>query len=234
MGSTAFVTADLDTALIEREHARLFPAAAPAPDAAVMAVALAALSQQRAEAAAGPGLAPWQRGGNWRLNSQAEQRLVFQTQGVERAVLARGTAGNFELSLGDSQAQAPLPAQPQAGFAFTLDGRRLQAQVISERWRYDVFLQGAHFSLELVDPLAHVGEEATAEGGIRALMPGRVVALLAEPGARVGKGQPLLILEAMKMEHTLSAPADGVCEGFNVAVGDQVAEGADLVKFKAS
>ena len=67
---------------------------------------------------------------------------------------------------------------------------------------------------------------------LRALMPGRVVALLVEPGAKVGKGQPLLILEAMKMEHTMSAPANGVCEGFSVAVGDQVTENAELVQFK--
>jgi 3-methylcrotonyl-CoA carboxylase alpha subunit len=58
------------------------------------------------------------------------------------------------------------------------------------------------------------------------------VALLVEPGARVVKGQPLLILEAMKMEHTTSAPADGICEAFNVAVGEQVSEGAELVRFK--
>ncbi len=233
VSSTAFAAADLDTALIERAHAQLFATAAPAPDAAVMAAALTLLSQQRDAAAAGPGLAPWQRGGSWRLNAQAVQRLAFLTQNVEKAVLARRTGAGVELSLGETHALAPLPAEPQAGFALTVGGLRLPVQVIADRSRYDVFLQGVHFSLEYVDPLAHVGEETVAEGGIRALMPGRVVALLAEAGAPVSKGQPLLILEAMKMEHTLSAPADGVCEGFNVAVGDQVTEGADLVKFKA-
>jgi 3-methylcrotonyl-CoA carboxylase alpha subunit len=230
--TTAFATADLDTALIEREHARLFPEPAPAPDAAVMAAALSLLSQQRAQAAAGPGLAAWREGGHWRLNAQPVQRMTFRTQGVEKAVLVRRTAADIELSLGETQAQAPLPSSPQAGFALTSGGQRLTAQVIADGSRYDVFVQGRHFSLEHADPLAHVGEEPQTEGGIRALMPGRVVALLAEPGSRVSKGQPLLILEAMKMEHTLSAPADGVCEGFNVAVGDQVAEGADLVRFE--
>jgi 3-methylcrotonyl-CoA carboxylase alpha subunit len=59
-------------------------------------------------------------------------------------------------------------------------------------------------------------------------MPGRVIALLAEPGP-VEKGAPLLILEAMKMEHTIRAPAAGMLKGFRYAVGDQVAEGAELV-----
>ncbi len=79
-----------------------------------------------------------------------------------------------------------------------------------------------------------MGEQAVAEGNIRAIMPGRVVALLVEPGTRVARGEPLLILEAMKMEHTLGAPADGVCEAFNVAVGEQVAEGTELVQFAPS
>jgi 3-methylcrotonyl-CoA carboxylase alpha subunit len=64
-------------------------------------------------------------------------------------------------------------------------------------------------------------------------MPGRVVALLVKPGSRVVKGEPLLIMEAMKMEHTMGAPADGVCEAFNVAIGEQVAEGSELVQFHA-
>src|SRR5712671_577137 len=63
---------------------------------------------------------------------------------------------------------------------------------------------------------------------------GRVVALLVQPGTRVARGEPLLILEAMKMEHTLGAPADGICEAFNVAVGEQVAEGTELVQFTPS
>ena len=55
--------------------------------------------------------------------------------------------------------------------------------------------------------------------------------MLVKPGARVARGEPLLILEAMKMEHTLCAPADGVCEAFNAAVGEQVTEGSELVQF---
>ena len=62
-------------------------------------------------------------------------------------------------------------------------------------------------------------------------MPGRVTALLAEPG-RIAKGDPLLIMEAMKMEHTVRAPVDGLFKSFRCAVGDQVAEGAELVDFE--
>jgi 3-methylcrotonyl-CoA carboxylase alpha subunit len=60
-------------------------------------------------------------------------------------------------------------------------------------------------------------------------MPGRVTRLLVEPGSPVRRGQPLLTIEAMKMEHTILAPADGRVERLRFAVGDMVEEGAELV-----
>jgi len=64
-------------------------------------------------------------------------------------------------------------------------------------------------------------------------MPGKVVALLAQPGQKVAKGTPLLILEAMKMEHTITAPAAGIVKAFCYAAGEQVSDGAELVEFEA-
>ena len=63
-------------------------------------------------------------------------------------------------------------------------------------------------------------------------MPGRVIALLTEAGARVEKGAPLMILEAMKMEHRIAAPSEGAVRRFFFAVGDQVTEGAELLEFE--
>ena len=63
-------------------------------------------------------------------------------------------------------------------------------------------------------------------------MPGKVIALLAKPGAVVDKGAPLLVLEAMKMEHTITAPRAGTVKSFRCAAGEQVAEGVELVEFE--
>jgi 3-methylcrotonyl-CoA carboxylase alpha subunit len=63
-------------------------------------------------------------------------------------------------------------------------------------------------------------------------MPGRIAALLVEPGARVEANQPVLILEAMKMEHLLTAPRSGTVKEFKFKLGSQVAEGAELVTFE--
>ena len=64
-------------------------------------------------------------------------------------------------------------------------------------------------------------------------MPGKVIAVNTHAGARVNIGTPLLVMEAMKMEHTIVAPADGVVAELLYGIGDQVAEGAELVRFEA-
>ena len=93
---------------------------------------------------------------------------------------------------------------------------------------------GQHVVLSYNDPMAHAGE-AEAEGGrLTAPMPGKVVAVLVAKAQEVKKGDPLVIMEAMKMEHTIAAPRDGVVDDILYAVGDQVADGAPLLAFKTT
>ena len=74
------------------------------------------------------------------------------------------------------------------------------------------------------------GEEGAA--GLLAPMPGKVIAIIAKAGDTVSKGDKLLVLEAMKMEHTICAPADGTVQAFYFEAGEQVTEGAELVDFE--
>jgi 3-methylcrotonyl-CoA carboxylase alpha subunit len=83
--------------------------------------------------------------------------------------------------------------------------------------------------LALQDALAHAGEGAVEGGQLTAPMPGKVLSFAVQPGDAVKKGQVLAVLEAMKMEHTIAAPADGVVGELLYAPGDQVAEGAALL-----
>ena len=71
-------------------------------------------------------------------------------------------------------------------------------------------------------------------GRLTAPMPGKVIAVLVEPGASVEKGAPLLVMEAMKMEHTIVAPSTGKVGEILFSVGDQVADGAQLLVMEAS
>ncbi|SJM64542.1 Methylcrotonyl-CoA carboxylase biotin-containing subunit [Brevundimonas diminuta 3F5N] len=94
------------------------------------------------------------------------------------------------------------------------------------------FEDGNAFRVSSRAPAAGTGGSAS-DGGLRAPMPGKIVAAPAKAGDKVAKGQPVVVLEAMKMEHALTAPFDGVVAEFNVAVGDQVVDGAVLAVVKA-
>jgi 3-methylcrotonyl-CoA carboxylase alpha subunit len=113
-----------------------------------------------------------------------------------------------------------------------LGGRRLSATVIVAEEKRHVFVDGKSYLLSAVDPLYLPGSGTGPDNRLTAPMPGRIVALLAEPG-QVQEGTPLLIMEAMKMEHTIRAPSAGTLKAFRHVVGDQVSEGSELVDFEA-
>ncbi|MNR46271.1 Glutaconyl-CoA decarboxylase subunit gamma [compost metagenome] len=96
---------------------------------------------------------------------------------------------------------------------------------------FHVFTAGRHTELAWLDPLGHAGEAESEGGKLTAPMPGKVIAVMVQPGSTVTRGTPLLVMEAMKMEHTISAPADGVVSEVLYGVGEQVAEGAQLLAF---
>ncbi|MGD9551060.1 MAG: biotin/lipoyl-containing protein, partial [Burkholderiaceae bacterium] len=149
---------------------------------------------------------------------------------------AAGTAGN-------GAAEWPESAAGMLEFA-PFDGApdTLELQFAGERLRVNVYVRGevAHIfsargatQITALDVLAHAGEDASEGGRLSAPMPGKVVSFAVQPGERVRKGQPLAVLEAMKMEHTIAAPTDGVVQELLYAPGDQVAEGDELLKLSA-
>jgi 3-methylcrotonyl-CoA carboxylase alpha subunit len=84
-----------------------------------------------------------------------------------------------------------------------------------------------------VDLIAHAGEGAVEGGRLTAPMPGMVIAFLTQPGDAVKLGQPLAVMEAMKMEHTITAPRDGTVAELLYSAGDQVNEGGELLRLAA-
>ena len=227
MHSAPFTQADLDTGLIERHHDSLFPAAVP-PTAAVLALAVAGLLQNEQQA----GSDPWQSSHGWRMNLPLIRTLNFSEEEQQIAVsLQYGAGGAHQLQMGDTKYAMQI-RQAQAGqIQLSLDAHTISGEVIWDGEKVHVFTGGQHTELHYHDPLAHAGD-AEAEGGrLTAPMPGKIVAVMTEKGRAVKKGEPLLIMEAMKMEHTISAPHDGEIAGILYAVGDQVSEGAQLLAF---
>ncbi|MGA9795483.1 MAG: acetyl/propionyl/methylcrotonyl-CoA carboxylase subunit alpha [Rhizomicrobium sp.] len=97
-----------------------------------------------------------------------------------------------------------------------------------------VMENGETWTVKPYDPFEAADAFGSTSDRVTAPMPGKVIQLLARAGEKVKKGQPLAVLEAMKMEHTLAAPADATVDAVDVAQGDQVNEGAIIVRFAQS
>ena len=233
----AFANADLDTGLIERERAFLFPEDVTAPAEVFLVAALAELlREENAARAAAAGdrdpHSPWHLRDGWRLNASHQRPLLFRFGEVEKTVAVGYARGEYELTLDGIATTARGERTGNGTLRIELGGMRLPATVIASGEKRHVFLHGRAWQLVCVDPLYHAGEGIGEGGGLAAPMPGKVISLIARPGSEVDKGAPLLILEAMKMEHTIAAPAKGTLKAFRFDVGDSVDEGAELVDFE--
>ena len=228
--SEAFAQAKLDTALIEREKAVLFQqTAVPTPLAVAIAVAQQLQAEQALETAD-----PFSRRDGWHSHGTVRRSFTFvQDSATIQAVLTYGHHSTPQLQVGD--VAAPLHWQPQGdGLLVEFAGARSTAQVHVTGEARHIFTPRGAAVLQLQDPLAHAGEGHSEGGRLTAPMPGKLVSFAVKAGDAVTKGQALAVMEAMKMEHTIAAPADGVVQELLYAPGDQVTEGAELIRIEAN
>ena len=227
VASHAFATADLDTALIERERAALFEAPPLAAEVAAAGVAAHLLAAE----ALLEGADPWSRRDGWRLHGGAHRRLSLE--------LAGATINPTLVRLHDGATMLELDGQRWPFTARPLGEGRHDVQLGAQRWTLAVYAQGERYAvfapqgsalLSDYDPIAHAGDGAAEGGRLTAPMPGKVVSFLAKAGDKVLRGQALAVMEAMKMEHTITAPHDGVVAELLYSAGDQVAEGGELLR----
>ncbi|MDH5287287.1 MAG: acetyl/propionyl/methylcrotonyl-CoA carboxylase subunit alpha [Betaproteobacteria bacterium] len=231
----AFASGKLDTGLIERHRDGLFPPPGPAPDAVLVAAA-AAEALARREAGAGRARAsadahsPWDALDGWSPGFGAQGYEVRFADGeAEHRITVRDGGGALRIDLPSRSLDVAASRAADGALVVVADGARTRASVAALGEERHVFAHGARRRLRLVDPLAHAGAAEARAGHLMAPMSGTIVAVLVQPGDRVPKGAPLVVVEAMKMEHTIAAPVDGVVTAVNYRVGDKVAEGADLV-----
>jgi 3-methylcrotonyl-CoA carboxylase alpha subunit len=229
--SKPFATADLDTGLIERNQEALFPVVPPASKQVLALAAASLLSSERDHVAAND---PWAQTSGWRMNAIMQRTLEFADEANKYPVVIGYERSGWSLQHGASTSNMALAAHDATDLTLKLDDATVRGAVVREGDVFHVFHDGMHSILNYNDPLAHAGESEAEGGRLTAPMPGKIVAVLIENGKTVEKGTPLLIMEAMKMEHTISAPANGTVEEMLYAVGDQVTEGAQLLAFKAA
>jgi 3-methylcrotonyl-CoA carboxylase alpha subunit len=229
----AFSNADLDTGLIERNHDALFPAPQPASTATLALATSLLLSQEAGRAGDVRDL--WAQTRGWRMNGNLLRALQFTDEAGDAGEYRIGVEyrrdNQWTLHRDGVRHSLHFERQGDTDLRVTLDGDVVAGNVVRDGDIFHVFHQGRHAVLTWNDPLAHAGHVESEGGRLTAPMPGKIVAVLVEKGHSVTKGAPLLIMEAMKMEHTIAAPADGVIDELLYAVGDQVTEGAQLLAF---
>jgi 3-methylcrotonyl-CoA carboxylase alpha subunit len=224
--SPSFSKANLDTALIQREEAVLFN---QEPIGLAMAGA-AAIAQALLQEKAVEGSDPFSRRDGWCSHGLALRRFEFEFRGESaKAELTYLHDGALMLTLGNVSGALSFRETP-AGIDLQFAGQRMVARVYAHGETDHVFTERGATQILAIDLLAHAGEGQADTGRLTAPMPGKVVSFAVKAGDKVSKGQALAVMEAMKMEHTIAAPADGTVSELMYAPGDQVAEGAELLR----
>ena len=224
--SESFATANLDTALISREETVLFKQERVGVTMAVAsAIAQTLLAEKALESSD-----PFSRRDGWQSHGVTVRRFEFEFHGaVQKAELTYLHDGALHLTVGDAAGVLTFEqtaAQVNVQFA----GRRLTVNVYQNSGIAHIFTAQGATQIIAIDLLAHSGVAQTEGGRLTAPMPGKVVSFAVKAGDKVSKGQTLAVMEAMKMEHTIAAPLDGVVQELLYAPGDQVTEGSELLK----
>lgn len=237
----AFANAELDTGFIARHHDVLLPAPKPASDEVLAIAAYAFLrheqQNQRQHTDAADPFSPWADGWGWRLGHKSHADLLL-LDGEHRVTLrADYTRDGLIVAAVDKEQDNGINIRgirsEDGSYRLHVGGRQCNARVLIGGHTLTVFVDGGEYHLRYVDPRLAVSADATSAGHLVAPMPGVVASLAVKVGDKVEKGAALIVVEAMKMEHTIVAPYDGTVKVIHYAVGDQVAEGKDLLELEA-
>ena len=236
LGEEAVQNNAVDTGYIERERAGLSgkPAGIAANQLAAACAAVLSAEAAGARRDAADPHSPWAQTTGWTLSAERKRRLRFRDrEGAAHEAVLIQTRGGMALDIEGTRQRFGFEPLEERRFSVTFGGvSRPMAALFADN-AVTVFDGPEAIKLTLIEPYAADAIGVEPELGAVAPMPGTVLALLAKPGETLEAGTPMLILEAMKMEHTLRVPARGRVVRYLCAVGDFVAEGALLAEFEA-
>lgn len=152
---------------------------------------------------------------------------------IEKEIASNDTQDNVNVAAQTEtvyEGQISYDSSDAHNHTLWLEGARISAQSWVNNETVYVFTDSGRDEIALIDIMAHVGEESAAVGSLKSPMPGQVVAFKVAVGDSVKKGEPLAVIEAMKIEHTITAPTDGVVAELLFAAGDSVADGDELLR----
>ncbi|MEP0070790.1 acetyl/propionyl/methylcrotonyl-CoA carboxylase subunit alpha [Pyruvatibacter sp.] len=232
-----FASGEMDTGFIEAHTTELLTGKQAAP-ADIAAFAALALAQNRTlQAARGNDAdpySPWNDVGGWRLVGTASETLTLLDGDTRLAAEVTYGADAISVALEGAEGLVSTHRVAEGVIEAVVNGARMSAGVHIEDDTVSVMKDGATWTFDVPDPLDVDAADAAALGGVEAPMTGKITQVWVKAGDSVQCGAPLIALEAMKMEHTLNAPADVTVAEVLAVAGDQVEGGAALVVFDAS
>ncbi|BCW89004.1 Acetyl-/propionyl-coenzyme A carboxylase alpha chain [Alphaproteobacteria bacterium SO-S41] len=222
-----FASGDIDTGFIDRHMKELAPkpGAASGETLALAAVATLLESAGKADAAS-----PWAVEDGFRLGGAGFDLVEFVSGDETIGVRVTRPAGGWRVEVGGAAFDGALRLNGNR-LTGSLGGRSVHAWVERAGNTVTLIRDGETRVLALFDPFDVDDTAADTGSTVLSPMPGKIVQVLAEPGQQVKRGAALAVLEAMKMEHTLTAPADRKIAEVPVSVGDQVTEGSVIIRF---
>jgi 3-methylcrotonyl-CoA carboxylase alpha subunit len=238
VSSTAFAKAQLDTGFIENNKASLFHAS---QEDRMQDLPLASLflllrleKASAARARTSDPWSPWNTVNAWRLNEPGRHTGQITMHGKDHDVpveeIGTESCRRFRITVDKRSVIASGELNGNELYA-DIDGHRRRVVVVPHDGHFTLFSEQGAMQFALKQPDYGMKDEGSGADAFTAPMNGVVVDLLVGTGAEVKKGQPVIIMEAMKMEQTLFAPADGRVAEFYFKAGEQVKGGEELVKF---
>jgi 3-methylcrotonyl-CoA carboxylase alpha subunit len=233
----AFAEGAVHTGFIEEHAATLTPETAGVSTHGLALPCLALLCRRSDQAlgrAAGSSdpTSPWHDVGGWRLNEPALQTLVLELGGERSEVCLRRTEAGYQMATPVAGPVICGGIDADGRLSATIDGEACARGLAFKDSTVTLFGPDGPLVATWIDPLDATAEMDGAGGRLTAPMPGKIVSVHVSDGQAVARGTPLVVLEAMKMEHTISAPADGTVALVHYKAGDLVEEGADLLDFE--
>jgi 3-methylcrotonyl-CoA carboxylase alpha subunit len=229
--NAAFASGEVHTGLIEQERAQLLPEGAFLPYRALLLA--------MAQAPQATSTDPFAATDGWRMAGLGNTRSrQFEFEGKSFTAQLSHTPTGLHAAWGAgitgevATATAFTAIHSQGITTITTHCEQFKGSVVKSGKAHWVFVDGQVAELIKTDLYAGDITSSAKGGSLSAPMPGKIVTQLAKVGDVVEAGAPLLVMEAMKMEHTLSAPAKGVVKGFPFPAGAQVTDGTVLVDFE--
>ncbi len=235
LGHPSFQDGDVDTTFVHLHRAELMAASElTGPDALILAGVYEALAGREVAVRGPDPYSPWRRRDGWRGFGRAPVLHRFQDGDADATVSVTWDEDGLVVGLPDNTYRVSGEVMEDGAVRATLGRRTLKGRVIERGLERHVLIDGRARALVLRDPDAPSAQGDAGGGKLTAPLPAAVVQVHVEPGVRVARGTPLMVLEAMKMEHVIISPRDGVVTAVHFAVGQQVDEGAELVVLDTS